>query len=169
MKTRFVLLALPMLYCSAQALAADYPDVKSGLWSSSMNMAGQGTATGTMCMNNDVMKAQADRAKNNPNGPCKVLSENKSGSTFTVKSQCTFGGVSHITTAVTTMTGNTAMHAEINSDDGKMHMVSDSKYLGDCTAGMVPGDFIDQQGHKINILTPLQAPPSGAVPADAPK
>ena len=168
MKTRFLLLALPMLYCSAQSMAADYPDVKSGLWSTTVNMAGQGTATGTMCMNNDVMKAQADRAKNNPDSPCKVLSENKSGATFTVKSQCTFGGVTHTTTAITTMTGNTAMHAEMSSDDGKMHMVSDAKYMGACTAGMVPGDFIDQQGHKMNMLTPPQAPP-GQVPPDAPK
>ena len=166
MKTRFLLLAVPMLYCSAQSMAADYPDVKSGLWSTSINMAGQGTHTGTMCMNNDVLKAEAERAKN-PNGPCKVLSENRSGPSFTTKSQCTFGGVTHTTTAVTTMTGNTAMHAEVSSDDGKVHMVSDSKYLGACTAGMVPGDFIDEQGHKTNILTP-PAPPSG-VPPDAPK
>ena len=167
MKTRFVLLALPMMICSVQSMAADYPDVKAGLWSTSVNIAGQGTHTGTMCMSNDVMKAQAERAKN-PGGPCKVLSENRSGSTFTSKSQCTFGNVTHTTTAVTTMTGNTAMHAEMTSDDAQMHMVSDSKYVSACPAGMAPGDFVDEQGHKINLLAPPAGAPSG-VPPDAPK
>jgi hypothetical protein len=167
MNKLFVLLALPALICAAQARAADYPDVKSGLWSTSVNMTGQGTHTGTMCMNNDVLKAQAERAKN-PGGPCKVLSENRSGSTFTSKSQCTFSGVTHTTTAVTTMTGNTAMHAEVSSDDGKMHMVSDSKYVSACPAGMVPGDFVDEQGHKVNLIAPPPAASAG-VPPDLPK
>jgi hypothetical protein len=66
------------------------------------------------------------------------------------------------------MTGNTAMHAEMTSDDGKMHMVSDSKYVSACPAGMVPGDFVDDQGHKFNLLAPPPGAPSG-VPPDAPK
>jgi hypothetical protein len=159
MKKKFVFLAAPALVFSTYALAIDYPDMKDGLWSTSATMTGQPPHTGQMCNSSAVFKAMRERAKA-PNSPCKPTSEDMSGSTLTVQVTCNFGGTIKKSTNVTTFSGNTAAHTEVHGDDGKLQMVTDTKYIGACPAGMVPGDYVDSSGMKMNMLNPA-APPSG--------
>jgi hypothetical protein len=166
MRTRTLLLALPIVMMATASLAADeYPDIKPGLWSSSQTssnaqMPPQG---GKMCTNNDVAKAFADMAKN-PNRPCKVLSHSHTGSTFTSETECNFGGTIKHNKSVMVATGDTAIHTEVQSDDGTS-ITLDMKYLGACPADMVPGDFVSNNGMRINVLKGMAA---GAAPPPPP-
>ncbi len=155
-------LALTSLWASS-ALAVDIPDMKAGLWSSSVQMGTNPPRNGQMCTNNDVTKQMADMAKN-PNNPCKALKESHTGSVYIVQTQCTFNNQTHTSTSTTTVTGNTAMHTEVKGDDG-MQLITDSKYIGACPAGMSPGDYVDSKGMKFNMLKgPPSAPPQAAPP-----
>jgi hypothetical protein len=49
-------------------------------------------------------------------------------------------------------------------------VTSDSKYVGACPAGMVPGDFVGANGMKFNILHPEDSklPDAPKAPANKP-
>ena len=153
---------------AANAIAADIPDMKAGLWSSSVQMGTNPARTGQMCTNNDITK-QLDAMAKNASNPCKAIQESHTGSIYTIRTQCTFNGQTHTSSSTTTVTGNIAMHTELNADDG-MHMVTDSKYVGACPAGMNPGDYVDSSGMKFNMLKgPSAAPqPQSGTPSPPP-
>jgi hypothetical protein len=156
-----VLLALS----SAVAFAGDYPIMKDGLWSTTVTMASNKVPpqSGTMCNSTAVFQAMMD-ARKGPNRPCQSSGVEHSGSTYTDHMTCNFGGRVTQTTTIATFTGDTAVHTEIHQADGTVSMSSDSKYLGSCPAGMVPGDYVDSKGTKFNILHPETAVIPGKKP-----
>ncbi len=147
----------------SSAFALDLPDMKAGLWSNTVQMGTNPARSGQMCTNNDITK-QLDAMAKNGNRPCKAINESHTGSVYTIQTQCTFNGQTHTSTSTTTVTGNTAMHTELKADDG-LHLVTDSKYLGACPAGMNPGDYVDSGGMKFNML---KGPPSAPQPSTPP-
>jgi hypothetical protein len=51
--------------------------------------------------------------------------------------------------------------------DGTVTVTSDSKYVGACPSGMVPGDYVGADGMKFNILHPEDMKqPDGSKAAD---
>jgi hypothetical protein len=86
--------------------------------------------------------------------PCKIVSQSHSGSVYTEQTECNIGGQVRKSTSVTTFTGDTAVHTEMHQADGTVTVTSDSKYVGACPVGMVPGDYVGADGMKFNILHP---------------
>ena len=167
---------LPGMLCvawlAAAAHAADYPNIKEGLWSTTTTI-GDGKRPpqiGTMCNSTAVMQSVID-ARKKGDQPCKIINLSHAGSVYTEQTECTFGGQVRKSTSVTTFTGETSVHTEIHQADGAVTVTSDSKYLGACPAGMVPGDFVGADGMKFNILHPesIKLPDSSKAPDNKPK
>jgi hypothetical protein len=150
---------LPGMLCcacvAATAHAGDYPNIKEGLWSTStiIGDAKRPPQVATMCNSTAVMQSVIDAHKKGDQ-PCKITSMTHTGSVYTEQTECTFSGQVRKSTSVTTFTGETSVHTEIHQADGSVAITSDSKYLGACPAGMVPGDFVGADGIKANILHP---------------
>ena len=151
-----LLLGLVSSACMAAAAhAGDYPDIRQGLWSTTtiMSDAKRPPQTGTLCNSTAVMQSVIDAQKKSGQ-PCKIMSLSHSGSVYTQQTECSIAGQVRKSTSVTTFKGDTAVHTEIHQADGAVTVTSDSKYLGACPAGMVPGDFVGPDGLKFNILHP---------------
>ena len=165
---------LPGILCcgciAALAHAGDYPTIKEGLWSTTTTMSDgkRPPQTGTMCNSTAVMQSVIDAHKKGDQ-PCKIINMSHTGSVYTEQTECTFGGQVRKSTSVTTFTGETSVHTEIHQADGNITVTSDSKYLGACPAGMVPGDFVGADGMKFNILHPESAQTSGNAKAPVQK
>jgi len=142
--------------CLATAAhAGDYPNIREGLWTTTTTMADakRPPQTGSMCNSTAVMQSVIDAHKKSDQ-PCKIVSLNHSGPVYTEQTECTFAGQVRKSTSVTTFTGDTAVHTEMHQADGSVTVTSDSKYVGACPAGMVPGDYVGADGMKFNILHP---------------
>jgi hypothetical protein len=146
---------------AAAAHAGDYPDIKQGLWSTTTTMsdAKRPPQTGTLCNSTAVMQSVIDAQKRSDQ-PCKITGLSHSGSVYTQQTECNIAGQVRKSTSVTTFKADTAVHTEIHRADGTVTVTSDSKYVGACPAGMVPGDFVGPDGLKFNILHPedIKAP-----------
>jgi hypothetical protein len=151
--------------------AGDYPNIKAGLWSTTTTMsdAKRAPQAGTMCNSTAVMQSVIDAHKKTDQ-PCKIVSLSHSGPVYTEQTECNFGGQVRKSTSVTTFTGDSAVHTEIHQADGTVTVTSDSKYVGVCPAGMVPGDFVGADGMKFNILHPedIKMPDSVKTPDKKP-
>jgi hypothetical protein len=164
-------LLLGMLCCgciAAVAHAGDYPNIKEGLWSTTTTMgdAKRPPQSGTMCNSTAVMQSVIDAHKKGDQ-PCKITNMSHTGSVYTEQTECTFGAQVRKSTSVTTFTGDTSVHTEIHQADGAATVTSDSKYVGACPAGMVPGDYVGADGMKFNILHPeSMKPPDSAKSPD---
>lgn len=145
----------------ASAHAADVPDIKAGLWSTTTTSgdAQLPAVTASLCSSTALLQTLVDQRLKGPNPPCKRLSVNQSGATITELSECKFGDTVTKSKSVTVVTGNTAVHTEIHQEGKGGVIVSDSKYVGACPAGMQLGDFVADNGMKANILHPESAAP----------
>jgi hypothetical protein len=159
MKMPWLLELISCTCIAAAAHAGDYPNIKEGLWSTTTTL-GDGKRppqSGTMCNSTAVMQSVID-ARKKGDQPCKIVGMSHTGAVYTEQTECNFGGQVRKSTSVTTFTGDTAVHTEIRQADGTV-VTSDSKYLGICPAGMVPGDFVGADGMKLNILHPADVKP----------
>jgi hypothetical protein len=151
-----LLLGMISFACGAAVThAGDYPNIKEGLWSTTTTMsdAKRPPQVGNMCNNTAVMQSVIDAHKKTDQ-PCKIVSLTHSGPVYTEQTECNLGGQVRKSTSVTTFTGDSAVHTEIRQADGSVTVTSDSKYVGACPSGMVPGDFVGADGLKFNILHP---------------
>jgi hypothetical protein len=170
-----IALLFGVLSCAAGAAAVqagDYPNIKEGLWSTTTTMsdAKHPPQSGTMCNSTAVMQSIIDAHKKANDQPCKITSMSHSGAVYTEQTECNIGGQVRKSTSVTTFTGDTLVHTEIHQADGAVTVTSDSKYVGACPAGMVPGDFVGANGMKFNILHPEDGklPDAGKAPSNKP-
>jgi Protein of unknown function (DUF3617) len=167
-------LMLGMTCCACLAAtvhAGDYPNIKEGLWSTTTTMASAKLPpqNATMCNSTAVMQSVIDSHKKTDQ-PCKITGMSHSGAVYTEQTECNFGGQVRKSTSVTTFSGDTAVHTEIHQADGTVSVTSDSKYVGACPTGMVPGDFVGADGVKLNILHPedVKLPDSTKAPVKKP-
>jgi hypothetical protein len=102
------------------------------------------------------------------NGKCAKFDIEGSGNTYTMDGACAdpFGGGGVMTThGVITRESDTAFHMESQTQSAHMSgsMTADSRWLGACPAGAVPGDIGRMQnGQFVKNLNPWQgqaAPP----------
>jgi hypothetical protein len=172
MKIPLLIGVLSCACAAATAQAGDYPNIKEGLWSTTTTMsdAKHPPQTGTMCNSTAVMQSVIDAHKKASDQPCKITSMSHSGNVYTEQTECNIGGQVRKSTSVTTFTGDTLVHTEIHQADGAVTVTSDSKYVGACPAGMVPGDFVGANGMKFNILHPEDSklPDAPKAPANKP-
>jgi hypothetical protein len=141
------------------AYAADVPDIKAGLWATTTTSgdAQLPAVTASLCSSTALLQTLVDQRLKGPNHPCKRISVIHSGTTITEQSECKFGDTVTKSKSVTVVTGNIAVHTEIRQEGKSSIIVSDSKYVGPCPAGMQLGDFVADNGMKANILHPESA------------
>ena len=147
-------LAIP----AGAAQAADYPEMKEGLWqihNQFLDAQGKVTNDGTseVCRNHAYDKAVQDRARAMMAKTCSPPDENYSGNKFTSEISCKMMGSTVDTKSVATFQGDSAAHSEshttynppLSGSSGEA-MTQDQKYLGSCPAGMQPGDRKNADG-----------------------
>jgi len=134
---------------TAVAQVENGPALKEGLWSihtvSTTNPGSQASdGMITMCRSHaydDYVRAQAAK-----HTEC-IIKRTTLGSKITSEATCKLGDSTVATSAVVTMSGDTASHTESHTTyTPAIHgatdstMIQDQKYLGACPADMQPGD-----------------------------
>ncbi|HUZ63924.1 MAG TPA: DUF3617 family protein [Acetobacteraceae bacterium] len=148
-----------MAVLGATASAATLPPRRPGFWQTTMTMEmtlngksipkGAPTVT-AMCTDAATDAIEMKKLTGNRD-QCANAHIAGSGKTYTMTSSCAdpMGGTGKLTTHTTfTILSHTAMHMESVTKSPHMsgHIVSNSKWLGACPAGVVPGDV----GHMMN-------------------
>jgi hypothetical protein len=160
MKKKLFCVGTTVLLSFTSAYAADAPDVKEGLWSSQTqtidnpgNKRGGGIVT--ICRSHAYDHYVKGLAAAVPG--CNKPSENVSGHTITTALRCTVQSTVIDTKETATFQGDTAVHSETHATYtpplygvSESIMIMDQKYLGNCPAGMQPGDMKNADGKTFN-------------------
>jgi hypothetical protein len=145
---------------NSAAYAGDVPVIKEGLWSTTTNLGDPSipNQTGTMCTSTALLQTLFDKQFKAPNPPCKRTGTVQNGATTIEHRECKFADEKLIKSTVTTVaTSTTAVHSEVRREDKDTLIVSDSKYVSACPAGMQLGDYVASNGTKFNVLHPADA------------
>jgi hypothetical protein len=145
---------------SSSAYAGEVPVIKPGLWSTTTTLGDPAIPTqiGKMCTSTALLQTLFDDQFKKANPPCKRSNVVQNGSTVTEQHECKFTDNKPVkSTVTTTVTGDTAVHSEVHQQGKSAMIVSDSKYVSACPAGMQLGDYVGENGAKFNILHPEDA------------
>lgn len=131
------------------------PPTKEGLWETHSRQIQQGkTVSDTsvqMCQSKELTKSmQVSGEELRKRNECTSSVTQPSPNTYVEESRCAKGpNAGSVTKVVYTHQGDTASHTEMHMNVGKSDtvMIIDARYLGNCPAGMKPGDLI--MGGKI--------------------
>jgi hypothetical protein len=164
MENRMLSVVFACAVSGGAAHAGDVPDIRAGLWATTTTSgdARLPAVTANLCSSTALLQTLVDQRLKGPDHPCKRISVIHSGTTITEQSECKFGDIVTKSKSVTVVTGNIAVHTEIRQEGKSGVIVSDSKYVGPCPAGMQLGDFVADNGMKANILHPESAAPPKA-------
>jgi hypothetical protein len=175
---------LALAFC-ASAAASDFPSMRPGFWMNStvmhMNMAGQPPDTDNTpritynCEDADSLHESMKKMAGIMPGCTSNLAG--SGSVYTFTMNCTNpGGMKGSSTGTGTFTlnGETDMQmtgsstADMDNMHMTMNMTGESKWMGACPAGTVPGDFgtltngvFKKEGNTLTDNMKMPAPPPG--------
>jgi hypothetical protein len=151
-----VLFALAM----ADARAARPPQLQQGLWEirvqSTENPGGKKTEYGfRLCRDHAFDKETDDLVKNNKN--CTTQLQSLGGDKFSAASRCTVSGIVIVSQGLSVyQNGGSLIHSESTATYtpplyGKTDetVIEDQHYLGNCPAGMKPGDRIMADGSVV--------------------
>ena len=144
------------LVIAAAYAADDEPLMKEGLWSMHIVTTQAPEikpieSTVSLCRNH----AYDTRVPPDANGAkdTKVISKSSAGGTTTTEMQSTINGTAIRIKVTVTMKGDNEAHTIIQSTfTPPMHgisgtnVVTDMKYIGNCPAGVVPGDIVGADG-----------------------
>jgi hypothetical protein len=107
-----------------------------------------------MCRSGDLTKSkQSSGDELRKKDGCTSTVAHPSPDTYLEESRCTRGlNAGSLTKVTYVYQGDTASHTEMQMNVGKSEtmMITDAKYLGDCPAGMKPGDAVMPDGKKIS-------------------
>jgi Protein of unknown function (DUF3617) len=164
MKWIFLIMALVV---TGQALAADLPSRKPGLWEIKTTIDGRSPPTQVI---KQCIDAATDQMTMSITGPfsqavCPKQGVKSSGNSITVDSTCTIGKSTANVQAVITGSFDSAYTMTVKSEGaglpgGAMIMTIAGNRLGDCTAEQKPGDIIFSNGRTLNILEAQKQAPS---------
>jgi hypothetical protein len=134
------------------------PPMKDGLWETHSSQTQQGkTVFDTsikMCQAKELTKStQSIGEELRKKNKCTSTVTQPSPNTYVEESRCAEGpSAGSVTKIIYTFQGDTASHMEMHMNEGKSEtvMITDSKYLGSCPAGMKPGDAVMADGKKIS-------------------
>ncbi|OYY42502.1 MAG: hypothetical protein B7Y56_13980 [Gallionellales bacterium 35-53-114] len=147
----------------AQALAADIPKRKSGLWEIKMQIDGaKNTGAILQCIDqdNDTLLQQLEaKAK----ASCRVMEIKYLGKKVTVHSVCRFGATTITTDAEFRGSFDTAYKGEIKTSytpqirgKSRTRVSMDAKWISPCLPGQKPGDVILPNNKSFNTNEMLQ-------------
>jgi len=156
MKWVFLIIAL---VDAQQALAADLPSRKPGLWEIKTTIEGRNPPTQVVKQCIDAATDQMTLSIAGPFSPtvCPKREVKSSGDSITVDSSCTIGKSTANAHAVITGSFESAYTMTVKSEGpglpgGAMMMTVAGNRLGDCTPEQKPGDIIFGNGRTVNIL-----------------
>lgn len=150
---------------ASNALAADMPKRKSGLWEINTRMEGMpGMGPMQQCIDqntDDLMQQQAKKEKTN----CSVMDIQPQGNKVSIHSVCKMEGSTATTDGVfigafdSSYKGN--MHTRFSPpmhgmSESKMSI--DAKWLGPCKPGQKPGDMMMPNMNGVNINEMMKDP-----------
>jgi hypothetical protein len=152
--------AITSCFLTTNLIADEFPSIKQGLWVSEVS-SGMDNSKMTIkqCVgDSESIKDMFESSKENLQGTCSEFKTETSGSSYISSVTCDLGisKMKSISTASGdfskeyTVTTKTIMTPAIGGLNGDTSVVT-SKYLGDCEAGMKPGDMITPDGKKMNI------------------
>jgi len=149
-------IAAAVLLPAMIAYAIDLPKFKEGLWEirgqSIENPGARKTEfTYRLCRNHAYDEATAALLKN-VKGCSTAIKDLKKGM-YSSSSTCTVAGTKIVSSGLTTYIGDAATHSEAHATytpayNGKTDetVTQDQQYVGDCPAGMKPGEMVDPDG-----------------------
>jgi uncharacterized protein DUF3617 len=172
---RRILALAAFLMGAAPVLALDMPERKAGLWEVTMTFEGRHIPPQAMrqCVDPATDKLMNSNFGGAAHEACSKQDMQKSGTSITVDSVCTFGEATTTSHAVVTGSFDSAYTVDVTSirqggppmpgtpPGTPMHMVIAAKWLGACAADQKPGDIIMSNGMKMNVL---DMPKPGAPP-----
>lgn len=157
MKKKLLYMTAALLIPIGIAHASGPPEGKEGLWSlnrQTTDMPGNKKdvwAPIKVCLSHAYNQYVLRLAKNIPG--CTIVSESNQGNEYVVEMKCVVGKTVLDTRSRTTMVGDTSAHAESHTTyapamngNSETIMISDSKYISSCPAGLQPGDRINADG-----------------------
>jgi Protein of unknown function (DUF3617) len=148
------------------AMAQSMPQVKAGLWESTVLRDGAKAkkegkvepTTSTACIDDTVMEQMMKMGQGMAQSMCSKNTSQISGNKMTGSVECKMAGSTINSTSVTTFNGNTSYRTEAKSIyTPPLHgmkestTITEAKYVGPCKAGMKPGD-INAMGITMNVL-----------------
>ena len=140
---------------AAAASAAELPARKAGLWEITTIM-GSHSVKVQQCTDAASDQAMQARAAGGLSGDCAKRDVQKSGSTITVDSVCTFGGKTMVSHMVITGSFDREYTMTMTSQAPGMPVgplaTLNAKWLGPCAENQKPGDMIMPNGMKMNVL-----------------
>ncbi len=163
--TFWITIGLATIGWCSQALAADMPRRKSGLWEITTSMQGMPKGMGPIqhCIDqnsDDMMQQSAEKTKQQ----CSAMDIQQQGSKITIHSVCKMGPTTTTTMdAVFSGAFDSAYRGDIQTRfSPPMHGVEESKmsieakWLGPCKPGQKPGDIVMPNHGTMNLNEAMQ-------------
>jgi hypothetical protein len=160
MRLRPVLFVAVLLASIGTAGADEFkpPPMKDGLWETHSTQAQQGkTVFDTsvkICQSKELTNSMRSKGEElRKKNKCTSTVTRPSPNTYVEESRCVEGpNAGSISKITYTTQGDTASHMEMHLSKGQSEtlMITDSKYLGSCPAGMKAGDVVMADGKKIS-------------------
>jgi hypothetical protein len=149
-----------LLLTSTVVNAVDPPIMKEGLWSirnQSVNNPGDKKSdhTSTVCRSHayDQHALQDEKAMKG----CKTISESLQGSEYSIHTHCVVAGTEIDSKSTVTFKGDTVAHSESHATYNpamggisEMTLIQDQKFVGNCPAGVQPGDITQPDGTVVH-------------------
>ncbi|MBL7661639.1 DUF3617 family protein [bacterium] len=123
--------------------AVEFPKLKAGQWEITTNMPGMPQPTrAQFCIDEATQQRMFDQSRQGMTG-CEAPQYKQEGKSYIVNTKCNFSGQASTTKAKITFLNETTYtnEVDIQSAHGPMNMKSQGKYVGNCPAGMKPGDM----------------------------
>jgi hypothetical protein len=132
------------------AYAVDLPEIKQGLWqirTQTVDNPGNKRSEGSVMLCRDhAFDKRAKALARNVKG-CDTSNESFANGRYTAETRCEIGSTVIVSKGVVTFRGDRSTHSEIHvtytptfAGNADETMIQDQTYLGDCPAGMHPGD-----------------------------
>ena len=156
------------MLAAGQALTADLPRRKPGLWEMTLSTLNskRPPRSGRYCIDAATETLLNGFAGGMTEKSCSKDAVRAEGNHFVVDSVCTVGKSQATGHAVVTANGDTSIHMEIHTHfdppmfgPADVDTIQDSKWLGACPADMLPGDMITAAGVKVNLKDVAKSAP----------
>jgi len=166
MKKSCMLSALLITALPSTSFANELPDIKEGMWKVESTVDGKPEGTSKHCLDKETTKKMIESGTKMMAQACSPVVITKDGDSYNTTVTCNLG-MSKMTSK-TSMTGDfktnytTVSNTSFNPPMmgmGNSAAKGVATYLGDCEAGMKPGDVIMPDGSKMNMNEMMESMP----------
>ena len=173
MRIRFRFVALSFLLAALPAAAAQFPQLKPGLWEMERAVDPAAAPSGrpmpaertSMCLDDSVQREMFDMANGAMKGACTRHDFKLTGNRMTGDVVCSMGGSTMHSKSLMVLDGNSAYRTDIDTTYdppfmGHSHakMVIRARNVGPCKPGQRPGDLVLPNGQTMNMRDVMNGP-----------